>query len=136
MPRIQLTINGQYFTDIHSSVPGTIGAWFVEQLLRFPELAFPSSQIQMRIDPLFSAPTEKFPGGVPDWNPDSRWNWTDTVQSGASYEETMQNIHDAIGRAIERTRAGGETEARMKTVQAAVAGQAEQQDAVPENYRG
>jgi hypothetical protein len=97
MPRIGLTVN-QWYTEISSSDPETLGRWFAEQLLRFPELAVPSTLVRLRIDPLWSPATPQHPQGVPDWNTDSRFSYSQSIRCGGTTEESMKAILEEMTR--------------------------------------
>jgi hypothetical protein len=95
MPRIGMTVN-QWYTEISSSDPETIGRWFSEQLLRFPEIALGSTNLRLRIDPLWSPATPQHPEGIPDWHTDSRWTHSGRIQCGRTTQDSIQAILAAM----------------------------------------
>jgi hypothetical protein len=105
MPSIEITTMTGYMTRIDSSDPDSIGKWFTETLLRFPECSHPAGGVRIRISPLYGPPSADHPHGVSDWEPDSRFNWyqfTPRPSQQGTIEEAMWNIHTALGNEIER----------------------------------
>lgn len=91
MPRIGLTVN-QWYVEISSSDPETIGRWFSEQLLRFPEIGHQASLVRIRIDPLWSPGTPEHLEGVPDWQTDARFSYSQSIRCGGTTEDSMKAI--------------------------------------------